>query len=389
MVFLSETDKCTGCMACFVGCPEQAITISTDAMGNCYPNIQQELCINCGKCQKICPELNPISGRESKRAYAVWSLDPECRKRSASGGAASEFYEEALKQGYWICGAEYTSEGSVIHSITREPEAIGRYRQSKYVFSEMIEVYRQIKSKLEAGEKVLVISLPCKVAGILGYLGKRYDNLLTADIVCHGTPPKKLLREHVTNIAPEAKQYSIQFREDNEYLFNLRTEGKLVYSKIGRTDMYLAAFLEGLSYRSACYNCNWAQPKRISDLTVCDFWGLGTEIPFDHPYTGSVSAVLINSEKGQTFFDVCRKNLFVEERPVFEAVKGNTQLNVPTQKHPKQELFKALYEKIGFDEAVKEILGKEIRLERKLVFRRKLYRVLRKMAGLFIKRYRG
>ena len=72
---------------------------------------------------------------------------------------------------------------------------------------------------------------------------------------------------------------------------------KILYSKIGRQDNYLAAFLEGLNYRPSCYNCSYARPERISDITIGDFWGLGAEIPWNYPYTGSISAVLIIQKK--------------------------------------------------------------------------------------------
>ena len=45
-------------------------------------------------------------------------------------------------------------------------------------------IYRQIKDLLQKKEKVLFISLPCKVAGLYSFLGgKLEENLLTVDIV--------------------------------------------------------------------------------------------------------------------------------------------------------------------------------------------------------------
>lgn len=389
MACLSTFERCSGCMACIAGCPHNAITICSDNLGNFFPSIDEKRCVDCGKCSKICPELNPTDSRNSKRAYAVWSLEPDCRKSSASGGAAAEFYKKALEDGFWICGAEYTADGHVIHTLSKEQGAIKRYKQSKYVYSETNHIYQKIKEKLDNGENVLIISLPCKIAGLIGYLGKQYENLLTVDIVCHGTPSGQLLRDHIAKVAPGIEDFSLRFREDNEFKFSLQTGGKVVYCKIGRTDPYLAAFLEGLSYRQACYTCRWAEPKRISDLTICDFWGLGAEIPFDHPYTGAISAVLVNTEKGGCFFEICRERLFVEERPVGEVVNGNAQLNAPTSEHPQRAVFEALYKEFDFDVAVNEVLCEEIRAARKELRRVMLRRKIRRLAGVFLKRYRG
>lgn len=329
----------------------------------------------------------PAAG--ATQAYAAWSLNPECRKSSASGGAAAEFYIRALEQGYWICGAEYGSDLRVVHTLTRDASAVERFKQSKYVSSDVCAVYEQIRSRLEDGENVLMISLPCKIAGLLGYLGKRYDNLLTVDIVCHGTPSAKLLKDHIDYVAPGPGNYKLRFRQDNEFMFLLEKENAPVYRKIGRTDTYLAAFLEGLSYRPSCYQCSYASPKRISDITICDFWGLGTEIPFDHPYTGAISAVLVNSENGRRFFEECRERLFTEERPVTEAIRGNAQLNAPTSPHPKRAEFEKLCTECGFEAAVSMLLGEEMNAAKKEIQRRLLRSRARKLAGLFLKRYRG
>ena len=172
-------------------------------------------------------------------------------------------------------------------------------------------------------------------------------------------------------------------------MFRLEAAGRDVYRRIGRTDAYLAAFLEGLDYRPSCYQCTYACPQRVSDLTICDFWGLGAEIPFDHPYTGSISAVLVNTSEGQAFFDGCRDTLFVEERPVEEAVKGNAQLTAPTPAHPKRANFESRYRSHGFDEAVRIVLRDEMRSAHRAVLRTRIRSVLRKTAGIFLKRYRG
>lgn len=388
MIQLAATEKCTGCMACVEACGRKAIAVFPDMLGNRYPRIDRSKCVECAKCLQVCPVLGDLPAQVPKQAWAAWSLDPVSREKSASGGAAAEFYTQALEDGYWICGAVWDG-GKVSHILTRDPADIDRFRQSKYVESDASMVYGPIRQKLEDGEKVLMISLPCRIAGLLGYLGKLYENLLTVDIVCHGTPAQKLLEEHVEYVAPGVKDAELTFRQDNQFLFRLQKHGKTIYQKIGKTDTYLGAFLEGLSYRNSCYQCSYAKNERIGDMTICDFWGLGAETPFDHPYTGAISAILVHTPKGAAFLKTCQNRLFLEERPVEEAIRGNAQLNAPTAHHPKREEFEKLYAQRGFKTAVSELLREEMDAEKKKIRRRQLRARARKLAGIFLKRYRG
>ena len=218
MISLADKQKCTGCMACLQTCPVKCISAREDNIGDLYPYIDRDTCIECGSCAKVCPEISTnrkSSLKKADRAYAVWSLNTNSRSASASGGAASEFYESALNQEYWICGVKYEEQYHVRHSLTKDQKDISAYRQSKYVYSETVDIYRKIKELLQKDEKVLFISLPCKVAGLYSFLGDRLaENLLTVDIVCHGTPPYAQLKEHIKKSSnPKLRETDIPKRE--------------------------------------------------------------------------------------------------------------------------------------------------------------------------------
>lgn len=93
-----------------------------------------------------------------------------------------------------------------------------------------------------------------------------------------------------------------------------------------KNSYYLRAFTSGLMFNEACYNCQYAKPERVSDITLADFWGIGTAIPFEHPTQKGVSLLLANTEKGMGVVKAC-KTLYTEERPLEEAVKGNHNLS--------------------------------------------------------------
>lgn len=389
MIQLADYKKCTGCMACLYSCAKQAIDIKKDMLGHIYPSINANLCMECGKCYTVCPVIGAVPKYYPRKAFAAWSMNKDTHKSSASGGAASEMYSSALENGFWICGVEYDAEFRAVHTVTKEQNKLAKYRQSKYVFSEIGDAYKKIKVLLDSGESVLFISLPCKVAGLRKFLKQKYDGLITVDIVCHGVPSYDNLIKHIKAVTKNDMVTSLRFRMDNEFMFLLQNKRKVLYRQIGRQDTYLAAFLEGINYRESCYQCEYACEERTGDITICDFWGLGQTIPFDHPYCGSISAVLINTDVGERFFSFVRKNMFCEERPVKEAIDGNAQLRMSTAYHYKREEFKQEFGTLGFEEAVSKCLSKEIKEDRKNLNKRIFRQRLRKLAGVFIKRYRG
>ena len=43
-------NDCCGCAACASICPRKAITMKPDALGFLYPEVDDSLCIDCGRC---------------------------------------------------------------------------------------------------------------------------------------------------------------------------------------------------------------------------------------------------------------------------------------------------------------------------------------------------
>ena len=53
---ITQLKSCSGCHACYNACPVGCISMEYDAEGFLYPKIDKEKCINCGKCEKHCPQ---------------------------------------------------------------------------------------------------------------------------------------------------------------------------------------------------------------------------------------------------------------------------------------------------------------------------------------------
>lgn len=325
---------CTGCGACANVCPAEAITMQEDENGFLYPSINKLECVNCGLCQQVCVYKRNIDSFFNKpgTCYAVWAKD-ELRVNSSSGGVFSGLALAVLMAGGYVCGAAFTEKQEVHHIIIHDLKDIFRLQKSKYVQSYIDYIYKDIIELLNKGEQVLFAGTPCQVLGLKAFLKQKYSNLICIDILCHGVPSQREFLRYLAEEWSDVNIKSINFRDKCigwTYNLQLSVEGDKGISicSSGESSFY-RAFLARINLRNSCYECVFARPERVGDITIGDFWEIWTYNKKLDDRKGT-SLVLTNTQEGQELFASIKKHLqMFEEVPFKQAQKGNLVLVHP------------------------------------------------------------
>lgn len=368
MIHIKDKKDCCGCTACVQRCPKQCITMVSDNEGFLYPIVDDKICIECGLCEKVCPVVNQEEPRKPKKVYAAYNKDEEVRVASSSGGIFTLLAEEIIKKGGVIFGVKFDKNWMATFDYTETFDGITPFRGSKYVQADIGNAYKQAEEFLKQGREVLFSGTPCQIAGLRRFLRKKYDNLLTVDIMCHGVPSPKIWSwylEEICNklIATRTKGNSkVHYTEGADYKsyieainFRSKINGWKRYclsiklnlptkdenntiSFIDTLDKnsYMRAYLDDIILRPSCHKCPAKKGKSHSDITIADFWGINVIDPAFDDDKGC-GLIFSNTMKGLLIFNEV-STVFKEKR-LYEGIKYNTVYYKNSKPHPNRNKF--------------------------------------------------
>ena len=335
-IYVSE--KCTACGACVQKCPHDAIEYKEDSFGFLYPEINEK-CANCGACVRVCP-IDKAYPETKPSVYAAVNTNIDRLMKSSSGGVFSALAEYVLSTGGVVYGASFDKDFRVTHIRVSELSELVRLQGSKYVQSNTENTFSEAKRDLNEGITVLYSGTPCQIAGLNGFLGKTYDNLITVDLICHGVPNQRFFSQYLEWLSKKQKgkitEFSFRDKEAKGWTSagSVRIETgksskkKVLWPAFNYYQYY--NFLSGGICRKSCYECAYAGMRRPGDYTIGDFWGAEKYLPgIKNLGKRGCSVVLCNSQKAEAL--IKKVTLDLKEITLSQAQSENGQLREPAK----------------------------------------------------------
>lgn len=357
-------NKCTGCEACANICPKDCIRMVENTEGFWFPQIDTQKCVQCGLCEKACPILNPIpihKTAEDVKVYALIHKDDEVRSHSSSGGAFSAIAEHVLEHGGVVFGAAFDENFDVRHICVEDIKDLHRLRGSKYVQSRIGDAYKQAKTFLKEGRLVFFTGTACQTSGLIGYLGRDYENLITQDLICHGVPSPLAWRKYLLlrKQLEKSRVDHIFFRDKtygwHDWHISVKFRNGAEYSQNQREDMMICAFLRGKCSRESCYDCQFKQKYRLADFTLADYWGIEKIAPELDDDKG-ISSCYANSAKAERILNEISDKVFLKQMELEQAVAHNMAMVESERMQPNRAHFLKDLRSSSFD----MVFGKHI-----------------------------
>lgn len=307
------------------------------------------------------------------KVYAVKHKNIEIRMASRSGGIFTAISDKVLNEGGLVYGCVMTEDFEVVHIRADNVEDRNRMRGSKYVQSNIGNIFLEVQEDLLHGKSVLFSGTSCQVAGLKGFLGKEHKNLICVDIVCHGVPSPLVWQKYKEwQEIRNGICISVDFRNKKDYGWASHFESLTMKKRNGRhknvdSKVYTNIFYGHSTLRPCCYRCPYKSIKHPGDITIADYWGIDKAAPGFNDNKG-VSLVLVNNELGLKMFDRAKSEIDYQEtklessiqRPLvepFDCPAERKKIWNDLYKYPFEE-FARRYGGLGWKQNLKRIMTK-------------------------------
>lgn len=264
------------------------------------------------------------------KALACKNKNSNDRMNASSGGVFILLAREIIHNGGVVYGASFDDTFSVVHVRVTDASDLDSLCRSKYAFSAFGNAMNQCEKDLKEGRRVLFVGSPCQVSALNRKLGRRYENLVSVDFVCHGAPSAAAWKQYLNEISAGKQIKSVNFRDKCEgwlnYHLTIEYDDGTRYSVHHKNEPYMRAFIDNSILSEGCYSCRYKGiGTRESDITLGDYWGADTLAPEFYDEHG-ISLVLIHSQQGQETIEKIASRLESIEVDIAKAIAHNPSI---------------------------------------------------------------
>lgn len=309
-----------------------------------------------------------------KYVFGGFIKDETIRFASTSGGAFSAIVDAYCDSDYVIFGAA-SSGLEVVHTYITDKNELDKFRKSKYSQSKMGSSFKDVKTFLAKGKKVLFSGTPCQIAGLKMFLettNTDTTNLLTVEVVCEGVPSPLYMKKYEEALEKRygRKIESVDYRYTGKSIFN-RGKWDFQIMKIKLVDNkkeiivdrwfnpFWRIWIGHLMSRPSCNECHFAKQERTADITLGDLWGVHLYCPELYGNNGGASVIFANTNKGKDIVLKAQKMMYGHELKVEEALKYQAPMRKHIEVNPQREVFmKDLMSDMSYEEINKKWAGK-------------------------------
>ena len=358
MINIVNKVDCCGCEACYNACPKKCIEMKSDEEGFLYPQVNQDTCINCGLCEKVCPIINrvPREKNDYQEAYLLQHKDDEICRESTAGGAFTGIASYVIEKGGIVFGVEMTEGYKVRHTSVETIDDLKKFRNSKYVQSRIGTVFQQVKHELNKGRLVCFSGTPCQVEGLRHFLGKDYENLILVDVVCRAVPSPGVWEKYIQyEVEQKGEMSSVRFRDKAlgyQYsTMELKSNDGKAYRGGIESQPWLRMFFSGMIIRPSCTDCKFRSRYRNSDFTI---WDCFNSYEFDKHFNERIGTtrMIIHSEKGKRLFENIADNYIYSYASMDGIDRGVNEFELSPKVNPNREVFFEDYKKFSMEDLI-------------------------------------
>ena len=318
--------------------------------------------------------------------YAVKNKNNDLRLTSSSGGVFIELAKKVISKKGIVYGAIYNNNFEVVHTRAENIELVKKMSGSKYAQSDIGNCFEQAKKDLQSGKIVLFSGTPCQIKALRLYLKELYENLITVDVVCHGTPEKKFLKDYILYLEKKYKTkvigINMRYKDPKRYDRNLnsnyvpigKVEPHIMKIEFENNKKYLARSDFDIYYqlfdyfiKRGCFKCPYANLNRVSDITIGDFHEFSSKLGRFNDGNG-ISLVICNTTNGEKILKEINTEVYSEPKEAEKCIQP--ALYSPAIPPKDIEEFNKDYENFGFEYIVKKYAQKGLKYNiRKLLYR--------------------